>query len=65
MCIRDRVIESGNISHRLLQKVKGQLEKSGCRILGAVLNKVDVRQNSYYYYGKYGKYYGKEYSSEH
>ena len=58
------VIESGKISHRLLQKVKGQLEKSGCRILGAVLNKVDVRQNSYYYYGKYGKYYGKEYSNK-
>lgn len=62
------VIESGVISYRILQRVKGQLEKSGCRILGAVLNKVDVQQNSYYYYGKYGRYkrygdygqYGKE-----
>lgn len=52
------VIESGAISYRLLQKVKGQLGKSGCRILGAVLNKVDIKQGSYYYYGKYGKYYG-------
>lgn len=58
------VIESGGISYRVLQKVKGQLEKSGCRILGTVLNKVDVRQSSYYYYGKYGKYYGYGYGQE-
>lgn len=55
------VIESGEISYKLLQKVKAQLEKSGCRILGTVLNKVDIKQGSYYYYGKYGKDY--EYSS--
>ena len=34
------VIESGAISYRLVQKVRSQLEKSGCRILGAVLNRV-------------------------
>lgn len=47
------VIESGAISYRLEQKVKTQLEKSGCRILGAVLNKVDYKEERYYgYYGK-------------
>ena len=53
------VIESGAISYHLEQKVKSQLEKTGCRILGAVLNKVDVHGEKYY--GKYGKYgrYGK------
>jgi capsular exopolysaccharide synthesis family protein len=53
------VIESGAISYRLEQKVKDQLEKSGCRILGVVLNKVDIHNESYY--GKYGRYsrYGK------
>ena len=53
------VIESGAISYRLEQKVKNQLEKSGCRILGVVLNKVDLREDKYY--GRYGKYsrYGK------
>ena len=53
------VIESGAISYRLEQKVKNQLEKSGCRILGAILNKVDIHNESYY--GKYGRYsrYGK------
>ncbi len=53
------VIESGAISYRLEQKVKRQLDKTGCRILGAILNKVDIHTESYY--GKYGKYsrYGK------
>ena len=57
------VIENGAISYRLEQKVKNQLDKTGCRILGAVLNKVDLHENGYYgkygSYGKYGKYYGK------
>ena len=53
------VIESGAISYRLEQKVKNQLEKTGCRILGVVLNKMDLHSEKYY--GKYGKYgrYGK------
>lgn len=51
------VIESGAISYRIEQRVKSQLEKSGCRILGVVLNKVDIYSQSYYgKYGKYGKY---------
>ncbi len=56
------VIESGAISYRLEQKVKSQLERAGCRILGAVLNKVDRRSEGYYgKYSRYGKYghYGK------
>ena len=59
------VINSGTISYHLVQKVKSQLEKSGCRILGAVLNRVGADyDNGYYkkYYGKYyGRYYGKTY----
>lgn len=55
------VIESDNLSYRITQKVKDQLDKSGCRILGAVLNKVEMEGKGYYgkYYGSYyGKYYG-------
>ena len=55
------VIESGAISYRFIQEVKAQLEKSGCPILGAVLNKVDIQAKSY---GKYGKYYGKYYGEK-
>lgn len=58
------VIEAETISNRFVKEVKSQLEKSGCPILGAILNKVDWKEQKYYsyYYGKkYGKYYGKYY----
>ena len=53
------VIESGTVSYRLAQKVKSQLERSGCRILGVVLSRIGVEQDRPYYkkyYGKYGRY---------
>ncbi len=55
------VVSSGEISYKAVQKSKDQMEKSNCRILGAVLNKVEIGKGGYYgkYYGKnYGKYYG-------
>lgn len=58
------IVENEVISHRFLQEIKTQLEKSGRPILGVILNKVDIREQRYYsrYYGKkYGKYYGKYY----
>ena len=50
------VLESGVISYRFAQDVKGQLEKCNCPILGVILNKVDMSKQGYYgkYYGKYG-----------
>ncbi|MDD7739044.1 MAG: CpsD/CapB family tyrosine-protein kinase [Fusicatenibacter sp.] len=59
------VIESNTISYKFAQRVKEQLEKTDCRILGVILNKVDLSSKGYYgnyghYYGKYyGQYYGK------
>ncbi len=60
------VIENNQISYHLAQNVKKQLAQGGCRVLGAILNKVDATKgyyNGYYkkYYGRYGKYgsYGK------
>lgn len=56
------IVESCAISYKLAQSVKHQLEKSECRILGVVLNKMDLEKNGYYgsYYGKYyGKYEGR------
>lgn len=49
------VIESDAVSYRACQKIKKQLEKSGCRWLGAVLNKVDTK-GSRYYGSRYGRY---------
>lgn len=50
------VIEDGTVGYRTAQKVKAQLEKSGSRVLGAVLNKVEMKKGKYYSYDKYGKY---------
>lgn len=54
------VIETDSSSYRVCQKVKAQLEKSGCKILGAVLNKVGSKGKGYYG-GKYGHQYGGKY----
>lgn len=53
------VIESEAVSYTVAQKSLDQLERSGCKILGAVLNKVDMKKDKYYssYYGRYGSYY--------
>lgn len=50
------VIESEGVSYKFAQRVKKQLEMADCKILGAVLNKVNLKSNSYY-----KKYYGKHY----
>lgn len=53
------VVENNAVSYRFVQKVKEQLDKSGSRILGVALNKVEM--NSKGYYGHYGRYYGRYY----
>lgn len=61
------VIEANAISYKFAQRVKTQLEKTGCRILGAVMNKVNISRKGYYgnYYGRYyGSYYGNYYGHE-
>ena len=52
------ILESGAASRQAALRVKEQIEKSGCRILGAVLNRVSRSGEGYYgsRYGKYGKY---------
>ena len=58
------VVESKLVSYKALQKAKKQLEQTGCRILGAVLNKVDLEEDKYYsrygYYRYYKKYEDKK-----
>ena len=55
------VVESEAVSHKVAKKAIAQIEKSGCRTLGAVLNKVDMKKDKYYsrYSGKYVAYYEK------
>ena len=56
------VVKSGEISRKFARKIVDQLRMADCPILGAILNSVDMKKNSYgNYYGKYyGKYYGQE-----
>ncbi len=60
------VINMGHVKYRVAQQVKSQLEKSGCKILGVVLNQVDRKRSSNsvtdaYYKQKYDSgYYGYE-----
>lgn len=49
------IIESERVSWKLAEKAKEQLEMSGCRLLGAVLNKVDREKDRYF--SKYDHYY--------
>lgn len=64
------VTAQGQVSSRVIQSVKKQLEVSGVRILGAVLNKVNMKKTSYYgkyyskYYGNYYGYYNRDTSDE-
>ena len=57
------VIEAEVTSRRLFQRAKEQLDRTGVRFLGVILNKVNMTKsgyyNSYYSYHKYGKRYGK------
>lgn len=59
------VVGQGEVSSRLIINVKKQLEVSGVRILGAILNKVKLESSHYgKYYGKYyGNYYGSYYGN--
>lgn len=54
------VLESGAIKYRLAQDVKNKIEEAGCPVLGAVLTKVDRREQGRYYGKYYGKYYGHQ-----
>lgn len=52
------VVEDNRISYRFAQQVKEQLDRTGCRNLGCVLNKVNMSGKGYNgrFYRKYGKY---------
>ncbi len=57
------VAASEDTSRRALQRVKEQIDKTGVRFLGVILNKVRMDKGSYYssYYHGYGYGYGKGY----
>lgn len=59
------VIEKERVSRRMAIKAKEQLAASGCRILGGVLNKVDIKSDRYYSrYSNYKSYYGYDHDKK-
>ncbi len=58
------VVNSGKVRYRQAKATKAQLEKSGCKILGVILN--HASKNGDRYYKKYYKrYYGNSYYSHY
>lgn len=53
------VVESEKTKYNEAQKVKSQLEMSNCKILGVILNKVNIKTKNRYYSGSKSKYYKK------
>lgn len=51
------VVESEKDSYKYVNSIKAQLSRSGCSILGVVLNKCSAKKDSYYYYNKKNYYY--------
>ncbi|MBE6600888.1 MAG: polysaccharide biosynthesis tyrosine autokinase [Ruminococcaceae bacterium] len=54
------VINAGSTKYRVAQNVKEQLLKSGCKILGVILNQASRKDIS-----SHGSYYGAEYTEEY
>src|SRR6516164_8683630 len=58
------VVESGATVRGALVRAQRVLESAGGKILGAVLNKVDLLRDGYYYYGsRYGRYHHSYYGN--
>ena len=55
------VIDANKNSYKLERRVQNQLEKSGGKILGVILNRVNFRDKSSYYGRTYGYGYGYSY----
>ena len=58
------VLAAESTTRPSIQRSMDQLTSVGGRILGAVLNKVDLRRNSYYYSHYYGEYYRSYYAEK-
>lgn len=58
------VVDTTHNSYKLERRAKAQLEKSGGKILGVVLNRVDFKDKGGYYGKAYGYGYGYGYGEE-
>ena len=54
------LVDSTNNSYKLERRIKSQIEKSGGKVLGVILNQVNIDERRGYYGKNYGYYYGGE-----
>ena len=54
------VVHGGRSSRAIVRRSKQILSEVGARVLGVVLNNVQVGRDDYYYYQQYHSYYGPE-----
>ena len=54
------LVDSTNNSYKLERRIKSQIEKSGGKVLGVILNQVNIDERRGYYGKNYGYYYGSE-----
>ncbi len=52
------VINAGETRREMAQRAMAALNHVNARVLGALINRVQVRSSGYYYYYRYGEYYG-------
>ena len=50
------VVRAEHTSKEIVKQTMKQLKNSGCKVLGTVLNRVDISNDKYKRYGYYGKY---------
>jgi succinoglycan biosynthesis transport protein ExoP len=58
------VVHGGKTSRQVAQRTRQMLLEIGARIIGVVLNKIDLRSQDHYYYRQYYKDYYSRYGSE-
>lgn len=60
------VVRAGTTPRTLIKQSLYEIQQSGCKLLGTVLNRADVKGRAYgkYGYGKYGYGYGYGYGYE-
>ena len=51
------VVQGGHTSRQVVRRTRQMLQEVGAKIIGVVLNKIDVRSHDYYYHHDYENYY--------
>ena len=54
------ILNAKMVTRDVAKQAKALLEKAKAKILGVVLNNVDIKREDYYHYYNYSKYYNSE-----